>query len=257
MADDDPSIITHSRLIDGDGAIWKTVGLATIRGATRAIWTRPTTKTRTSTTTMTKEAALQAELAKIRSERAAAKAKEEAEADEEEQAQMEEAALTGIPLLNSGSASSSTRRLKRRWNNDVAFRNQARGEPDQNKREEEEVDTAAAASASVQEEADEVADDDPSIITHSRLIDSATPSTMPCARHVRRAVQMGRDQLLLSEDGEKAEGEGRMKLLKQTADVDEEEIRAKYDDQVCFVRSMKHTRRVRMKGVQSHWFDRF
>ncbi len=68
---------------------------------------------------------------------------------------------------------------------------------------------------------------------------------------------MGRDQLLLSEDGEKAEGEGRMKLLKQIADVDEEEIRAKYDDEVCFVRSMKHTRRVRMKGVQSHWFDRF
>ena len=80
------------------------------------------------------EAALQAELAKIRSERAAAKAKEEAEAEEEEQAQMEEAALTGNPLLNSGSASSSTGRLKRRWNDDVVFRNQARGEPDQNKK---------------------------------------------------------------------------------------------------------------------------
>jgi hypothetical protein len=117
------------------------------------------------------EAALQAELAKIRSERAAAKAKEEAEAEEEEQAQMEETALTGNPLLSSGSASSSTGRLKRRWNDDVAFRNQARGEPDQNKKEEEEVDAAAAASASVEEEADEVADNDPSIITHSRLID--------------------------------------------------------------------------------------
>ena len=79
------------------------------------------------------EAALQAELAKIRAERAAAKAKEEAEAAEEEQAQMEEAALTGNPLLNSGSAS-STGRLKRRWNDDVVFRNQARGEPDQNKK---------------------------------------------------------------------------------------------------------------------------
>jgi hypothetical protein len=65
------------------------------------------------------EAALQAELAKIRLERAAAKDKEEAEAEEEEQAQMEEAALTGNPLLNSGSASSSTGRLKRRWNDDV------------------------------------------------------------------------------------------------------------------------------------------
>jgi protein CWC15 len=78
------------------------------------------------------EAALQAELAKIRAERAAAKAREDAEAAEVEQAQMEEAALTGNPLLNSGSASSG--RLKRRWNDDVVFRNQARGEPDQNKK---------------------------------------------------------------------------------------------------------------------------
>ncbi|KAL3810505.1 hypothetical protein ACHAXA_005647 [Cyclostephanos tholiformis] len=79
------------------------------------------------------EAALQAELAKIRAERAAAKAREDAEAAKEEQAQMEEAALMGNPLLNSASASSSGR-LKRRWNDDVVFRNQARGEPDQNKK---------------------------------------------------------------------------------------------------------------------------
>eukprot|EP00584_Thalassiosira_punctigera_P000648 CAMPEP_0172529214 /NCGR_PEP_ID=MMETSP1067-20121228/3355_1 /TAXON_ID=265564 ORGANISM="Thalassiosira punctigera, Strain Tpunct2005C2" /NCGR_SAMPLE_ID=MMETSP1067 /ASSEMBLY_ACC=CAM_ASM_000444 /LENGTH=268 /DNA_ID=CAMNT_0013313229 /DNA_START=33 /DNA_END=839 /DNA_ORIENTATION=- len=80
------------------------------------------------------EAALQAELAKIRAERAAFKAKEEAEAAAEEQAQMEEAALTGNPLLNSGGAASSSGRLKRGWNDDVVFRNQARGEPDQNKK---------------------------------------------------------------------------------------------------------------------------
>ena len=79
------------------------------------------------------EAALQAELAKIRAERAAAKAKEEAEIAAVEQAQMEEAALTGNPLLNSASASVSGK-LKRRWNDDVVFRNQARGEPDQNKK---------------------------------------------------------------------------------------------------------------------------
>mmetsp|Transcript_14767 Transcript_14767/g.31450 ORF Transcript_14767/g.31450 Transcript_14767/m.31450 type:complete len:269 (-) Transcript_14767:428-1234(-) len=79
------------------------------------------------------EAALQAELAKIRAERAASKAKEDAEADAEEQAQMEEAALTGNPLLNSGGAASSGR-LKRRWNDDVVFRNQARLEPDQSKK---------------------------------------------------------------------------------------------------------------------------
>ena len=77
------------------------------------------------------EAALQAELAKIRQERAAAKAKEEAEAAAAEQAQMEEAALTGNPLLNS---TTSSGRVKRRWNDDVVFRNQAKTEPDQNKK---------------------------------------------------------------------------------------------------------------------------
>lgn len=81
------------------------------------------------------EAALQAELAKIRAERAAAKAKEDAEAAAEEQARMEEAALTGNPLLNAaGGAAASSGRLKRRWNDDVVFRNQARSEPDQSKK---------------------------------------------------------------------------------------------------------------------------
>ena len=81
------------------------------------------------------EAALQAELAKIRAERAAVKAREEAELAKEEQAEMEEAALTGNPLLNWGStAAAESGRLKRRWNDDVVFRNQARGEPDQNKK---------------------------------------------------------------------------------------------------------------------------
>ncbi|KAL9190807.1 hypothetical protein ACHAXT_000513 [Thalassiosira profunda] len=79
------------------------------------------------------EAALQAELAKIRAERAAAKAKEDAEAAAEEQAQMEEAALTGNPLLNSGGAASGRKRSSR-WNEDVVFRNQARGEPETKKR---------------------------------------------------------------------------------------------------------------------------
>mmetsp|Transcript_12273 Transcript_12273/g.17731 ORF Transcript_12273/g.17731 Transcript_12273/m.17731 type:complete len:261 (+) Transcript_12273:32-814(+) len=76
------------------------------------------------------EAALQAELAKIRAEREAVKAKEDAEAAAEEQTRMEEAALMGNPLLAS-SATSSSGRLKRRWNDDVVFRNQARGESDQ------------------------------------------------------------------------------------------------------------------------------
>ena len=92
------------------------------------------------------EAALQAELAKIRAEREAARAKEEEEARAEEEARMEEAALTGNPLLNaaaggggadgaaSAAAAAGGGRMKRRWNDDVVFRNQAKGEPDQNKK---------------------------------------------------------------------------------------------------------------------------
>ena len=83
------------------------------------------------------EAALQAELAKIRAEREAAKAKADALADKEEKSQLEEAALVGNPLLaaDSGTAgNSASGRMKRRWNDDVVFRNQAKGEPDQNKK---------------------------------------------------------------------------------------------------------------------------
>ena len=90
------------------------------------------------------EAALQAELAKIRAEREAARAKEEEEARAEEEARMEEAALTGNPLLNAAaggggadgtaSAAAGGGRMKRRWNDDVVFRNQAKREPDQNKK---------------------------------------------------------------------------------------------------------------------------
>ena len=75
---------------------------------------------------------LQAELAKIRAEREAAKAKAEAEAAAEEQNRMEEAALIGNPLLNVSSVGSG--KIKRKWNDDVVFRNQAKGEPDQNKK---------------------------------------------------------------------------------------------------------------------------
>lgn len=80
------------------------------------------------------EAALQAELAKIRAEREAAKAKAEAEAAAEEEERKEEAALMGNPLLTGGEGSAASGRLKRRWNDDVVFRNQAKGEPDRNKK---------------------------------------------------------------------------------------------------------------------------
>lgn len=77
------------------------------------------------------EAALQAELAKIRAEREAAKAKAEAEAAAEEEEKMGEAAMIGNPLLASGELSA---KMKRKWNEDVVFRNQAKGEPKPKKR---------------------------------------------------------------------------------------------------------------------------
>ena len=46
---------------------------------------------------------------------------------------------------------------------------------------------------------------------------------------VKRMLKMGRENLSLED--EEAEREGRMKLLKQTTDVDEEKIRDKYDDE--------------------------
>jgi len=78
------------------------------------------------------EAALQAELAKIRKERESIQAKADAEADAEEKSELEEAALIGNPLLNAGGDNSG--KLKRRWNDDVVFRNQAKGERDQSKK---------------------------------------------------------------------------------------------------------------------------
>ena len=77
------------------------------------------------------EAALQAELAKIRAERESAKHKLEAEAAAEEEAKLGEAAMIGNPLLATGEASG---KMKRRWNDDVVFRNQAKGEPKLKKR---------------------------------------------------------------------------------------------------------------------------
>jgi len=80
------------------------------------------------------EAALQAELAKIRAEREEAKRKAEAAAAAEEDAKQEEAAVLGNPLLNNNDSSAASGRLKRRWNDDVVFRNQAKNEPAPKKR---------------------------------------------------------------------------------------------------------------------------
>ena len=78
------------------------------------------------------EAALQAELAKIRAEREAAKMKEEAQKQKEEEKRMEEAALLGNPLLNNNTGSNDPithLKKKSRWNEDVVFRNQAKHVP--------------------------------------------------------------------------------------------------------------------------------
>lgn len=78
------------------------------------------------------EAALQAELAKIRAEREAAQAKAQEQVAAEESSKMEEAALLGNPLLVGAGAISG--KMKRKWNDDVVFRNQAKGDPQTQKR---------------------------------------------------------------------------------------------------------------------------
>jgi protein CWC15 len=83
------------------------------------------------------EAALQAELTKIRAEREAAKHQVEQEAAAEENAKNEQAALLGNPLLKGntmGDDGTNTMGKRRRWNDDVVFRNQAKGEPVPKKR---------------------------------------------------------------------------------------------------------------------------
>ncbi|KAF1847388.1 Cwf15/Cwc15 cell cycle control family protein-like protein [Cucurbitaria berberidis CBS 394.84] len=76
-------------------------------------------------------AALMRELEKIKKERAAAKAKEEAEHAAEEEEQREIDVARGNPLLNARDFA-----MKRRWDDDVVFKNQARGTEDKNKKKE-------------------------------------------------------------------------------------------------------------------------
>ncbi|KKA26765.1 hypothetical protein TD95_001707 [Thielaviopsis punctulata] len=76
------------------------------------------------------EAELQRELERVRREKAEKKAREERErALEEEDERAREIAL-GNPLLNKQDFS-----MKRRWNDDVVFKNQARGTEDKGKKE--------------------------------------------------------------------------------------------------------------------------
>ncbi|KAI2466572.1 Pre-mRNA-splicing factor Cwf15/Cwc15 [Annulohypoxylon bovei var. microspora] len=77
------------------------------------------------------EAELQRELEKIRRERAEKREQEErAKAAAEEEEREKEIAL-GNPLMNPGNFN-----MKRRWDDDVVFKNQARGTEDKNKKKE-------------------------------------------------------------------------------------------------------------------------
>jgi protein CWC15 len=76
-------------------------------------------------------AALMRELEKIKKERAEAKAKEDAERAAEEDEKREIDIARGNPLLNPRDFA-----MKRRWDDDVVFKNQARGTDDRNKKKE-------------------------------------------------------------------------------------------------------------------------
>lgn len=76
-------------------------------------------------------AALLAELNKIKSERAQDSAKKEAEKQQEDERIRMENILSGNPLLNyTAAAPKGNTKVKRRWNDDVVFKNCARTEVD-------------------------------------------------------------------------------------------------------------------------------
>ncbi|ORZ22301.1 Pre-mRNA-splicing factor Cwf15/Cwc15 [Absidia repens] len=72
-------------------------------------------------------AELLATLQRIRKERAEEKERQEREKLEQEAAQRDEEAMTGNPLLNIGEQQNRDFSVKRRWDDDVIFKNQARG----------------------------------------------------------------------------------------------------------------------------------
>lgn len=78
------------------------------------------------------ELELQRELERIKEERATAQAKKEQEELAMAELFKKESALKGNPLLNLEGGGST--KMKRRWNDDVVFRNQTRGEPEVKKR---------------------------------------------------------------------------------------------------------------------------
>jgi len=75
------------------------------------------------------EELLQRELEKIKKEREEARKKKEAEESEASLREQSDAAMASNPLLNK-----SSQQVKRKWNDDVVFKNQARSEPEIKKR---------------------------------------------------------------------------------------------------------------------------
>lgn len=75
-------------------------------------------------------AALLAELNRIKKERAQDDAKKEQERKQEEERIRMENILSGNPLLNYAAAPKTDMKIKRRWDDDVVFKNCARSEPE-------------------------------------------------------------------------------------------------------------------------------
>jgi len=83
------------------------------------------------------EQELQAELERIRAERALAQTNREQEEKQQKESDHRESAVKGNPLLSGDFDSNDTHdvsKIKRRWNEDVVFKNQAREEPEVKKR---------------------------------------------------------------------------------------------------------------------------
>ncbi|XP_076044668.1 spliceosome-associated protein CWC15 [Oratosquilla oratoria] len=80
------------------------------------------------------EAALFAELEKIRKERAAEEARKEQERQEQEDRIRMENIISGNPLLNLSGNIKSDLKVKRRWDDDVVFKNCAASEPEKNEK---------------------------------------------------------------------------------------------------------------------------
>lgn len=80
------------------------------------------------------EAELLRELERIKAEREAERLRKEADARDLERKEAEDAVLTSNPLLASNLAGGDAFTVKRRWGDDVVFKNQAADEPTRKKR---------------------------------------------------------------------------------------------------------------------------